>query len=42
MSASLNNKLWLPSTINISLKEEREQIDFNQEILSTIVWGGKD
>jgi Acyl-coenzyme A oxidase N-terminal len=39
---SLNNKAWLPSTINISLKEERQQIDFNQEQLTNIIWGGKE
>lgn len=39
---SANNKKWLPNTINISLKEERENIDFNQEGLSELIWGGKE
>jgi hypothetical protein len=39
---SLSNQKWFPNTINISLKEERKQIDFNQEALSEIIWSGKD
>ena len=39
---SLNNQKWLPNTINISLKEERREIDFNQETLSELIWGGKE
>ncbi len=36
------NKGKLPTTVNINLKEEREAIDFSQEQLSNLVWGGSD
>lgn len=39
---SQNNQKWLPSTIDISLKEERSKIDFDQEQLTTLLWGGKE
>ena len=39
---SVNNKKWLPSTINISLEQERKSIDFNQEQLAEVVWSGKE
>lgn len=35
------NKQWLPTTININLKEERSAIDFNQEQLATFIQGGE-
>ena len=39
---SSNNKRWLPSTINISLEQERKSIDFNQEQLAEVIWSGKE
>lgn len=36
------NKSWVPSTVNISLKQERTAIDFNQEQLNEIIWGSKE
>ena len=42
MQHSINNKKLLPTTINISLKEERATLDFNQEALSELTWGGKE
>jgi hypothetical protein len=39
---SANNKKWLPSTINISLEQERKSIDFNQEQLAEVIWSGKE
>jgi hypothetical protein len=35
------NKSLLPSSINISLKEERLAIDFNQEQLAHFIWGNE-
>lgn len=32
----------MPSTVNINLKEERAAIDFNQEQLCQLVWGGPE
>ena len=37
---SLQNKKRLPTTININLKEERARIDFNQDQLANVLWGG--
>ncbi len=39
---SQENARRLPSTININLKEERARIDFDQEQLANIVWGGAE
>lgn len=39
---SLQNKKRLPTTININLKEERSRLDFDQEQLSNVLWGGDE
>ena len=39
---SQENAKRLPSTININLKEERTRIDFDQEQLANVVWGGAE
>lgn len=30
------------TTVNPSLQEERDKIDFNQKQLSTMIWGGEE
>lgn len=41
---SLKNQEWSKTSgsINPSLSEERATLNFNQEQLATLIWGGKD